>query len=120
MLDYAGVRPTQKLSGNSMKGVLSGTGKFPRDVAFSTWVDGRPEALTINRAVEPYRLVRTPEHKYIIWESKKEALYNLRTDPFEETNLFGDSGSAALLKEMKEKLRSRMKETSDPALPWLA
>ncbi|MDZ4797428.1 MAG: sulfatase-like hydrolase/transferase [Bryobacteraceae bacterium] len=120
MLDYAGIQPAQKLSGVSMKGLLSGRGKFPRDEAFSTWVDGRPEALTVNQAIEPYRLIRTPRHKFIIWESKKEAFFDLQADPFEERNLVADAGSAAVLKRLKEKLRARMKETADPALAWLA
>lgn len=118
MLDYAGIRSSHKLSGTSLRGVLSG-GTFARDAAFSSWNDGRPEALVIRQAVEPYRLVRTPAHKYIIWESKKEALFDLKADPFEEKNLVAEAGSAALLKRMKDRLRARMKETADLAIAWL-
>jgi len=118
ILDYAGIRSTHKLAGTSMRSVLTG-GKFTRDVAFASWNDGRPEGLAIRTPVEPYRLVRTPTTKYILWESKKEALFDLKTDPFEEKNLAPDASHAATLRRMKDKLRARMKETSDPAVAWL-
>jgi hypothetical protein len=38
--------------------------------------DGRPEALSVRRAVEPYRQIRTRTHKLIVWESKTQALYD--------------------------------------------
>jgi arylsulfatase A-like enzyme len=55
ILDCAGVRPSHKLAGKSMRAVLAG-GRFSREAAFSSWNDGRPEALAIRQAVEPYRL----------------------------------------------------------------
>jgi len=88
-------------------------------VAFSSWNDGRPEALFARQAVEPYRVARTLTSKYILWESKKEALFDLRSDPFEEENLAPDAAHAPLLKRMKDRLRARMKETSDAAIAWL-
>jgi arylsulfatase A-like enzyme len=118
ILDFAGVRSSHKLSGSSLRSALTG-GKFPRDAAFAAWNDGRPEALMIRMAVEPYRVARTPEHKYIVWESKKEALFDLKSDPFEEKNLASEAAHAGLLKRMKDRLRARMKETSDPAIAWL-
>ncbi|MBM3740418.1 MAG: hypothetical protein FJW39_32085 [Acidobacteria bacterium] len=119
MLDYAGIRPGHKLSGTSLRGAIAG-GKFARTASYSSWNDGRVEALFAGYAVEPYRVIRTSSEKYIVWESKKEALYDLKTDPFEEKNLVSDAAHAALLKRMKGQLRTRMKETSDPAAAWLA
>jgi arylsulfatase A-like enzyme len=69
--------------------------------------------------VEPYRAVRTPAWKYIVWESKKEALFDLKADPFEEKNLAAEPAHAGAVRAMKERLRSRMKETSDHAAAWL-
>jgi arylsulfatase A-like enzyme len=117
ILDYAGVRSSHKLAGTTMRGAFTG-GKFPRDAAFVSWNDGRPEGLAIREAVEPYRLVRTPAWKYIVWESRKEALFDLHADPSEEKNLTTPEHSATR-KKMKDRLRTRMKETSDPAIVWL-
>ena len=116
--DCAGVRPGHRLSGASLMPVLSG-GKFARGAAFAAWNDGRPEALAVKRAVEPYRVVRTRSHKYILWESKNQALFDLKADPFEESNLASNAAHSALLKEMRERLRVRMRETSDPAVRLL-
>lgn len=118
MLDVAGIRSSHKLSGSSLRAAFTG-GKFARDAAFASWNDGRPEALVVRVAVEPYRLVRTPTHKYIVWESKKEALFDLTADPFEEKNLASDAAYSEVLKRMRNRLRARMKETSDPASAWL-
>jgi hypothetical protein len=62
--------------------------------------------------------VRTPARKYILWESKKEARFDLETDPFEEKSLVSQP-ARPLLKAMRARLRGRMKETSDPAAAWL-
>jgi arylsulfatase A-like enzyme len=118
MLDVAGIRSGHKLSGTSLRPAWSG-GKFARDAAFASWQDGRAKALSAGYAVEPYRAVRTASRKYILWESKKEALFDLAADPFEEKNLVTDAAQAADLKSMRERLRARMKETADPAAGWL-
>lgn len=117
LLDYAGIKPAQKLSGLSLRPALNG-GTFSRDASFSSWNDGRVEALFANMSVEPYRAVRTQKLKYILWESGKQALYQLDTDPFEEKNLANDAQHAGALQAMQTRLRNRMKETSDPAVAW--
>lgn len=118
LLDLAGVRPARKLAGRSLRQALE-TGRWDRDASFAAWNDGRPEALLVPRAVEPYRVVRTPTHKYILWESKKRALFDLRADPAEEKNLAEDAGHAKALGRMRERLARRMRETADPAQAWL-
>jgi N-acetylglucosamine-6-sulfatase len=118
ILDVAGIRSSHRLSGASLRSTFNG-GRFARDAAFSCWNDGRPEALAVRRAVEPYRLVRTTTHKYILWESKKEALFDLESDPFEEKNLISEAALAPVLKAMKRRLQARIRETSDPAAAWL-
>ncbi|MCU0246516.1 MAG: sulfatase-like hydrolase/transferase [Bryobacter sp.] len=118
MLDVAGIRPGHKLSGSSLRPAWSG-GRFARDAAFAVWNDGRPQALVAGYPVEPYRVVRTSTEKYILWESKKEALFDLKTDPFERTNLALQPAQAGRLKAVKNRLRARMKETDDAAAAWL-
>lgn len=118
LLDVAGVRPGHRLSGTSLRPAWSGR-KFGRDVSFSAWNDGRPEALVAGFPVEPYRVARTREWKYIVWESKKEALFDLKADPFEERNVAAEPAYAGAMTRMKARLRARMRETADPAAAWL-
>ena len=115
---YAGVQAAYPLAGRSLRPEIE-TGRSKREAAFAVWNDGRPEALVIRRAVEPYRVVRTRTLKYILWESKKQALFDLRTDPGEDHNLVEEARSAKELAEMRARLAQRMKETSDPARSWL-
>jgi len=117
-LDYAGARPAYPLAGRSLRAEFE-AGRSKREAAFAAWNDGRPEALVVRRAVEPYRVVRTRTHKYILWESKKQALFDLRSDPGEERDLAGESGQAKVLARMRELLAQRIQETSDPARAWL-
>lgn len=117
-LDYAGVRPAYPMAGRSLRQEIE-RGRSRREAAFAVWNDPRPEALVIRKAVEPYRVARTRTHKYILWESKKQALFDLRADPAEENNLAGDAGHAGTLARMRALLEQRMKETADPARAWL-
>jgi hypothetical protein len=88
---------------------------------FAVWNDGRPEGLAINVAVEPYRLVRTRFYKYILWESKREALYEPDKDPGEERNLAEKPTRLhkQVIAEMRGALEERMVETNDPARAWM-
>jgi hypothetical protein len=63
--------------------------------------------------------VRTPTHKFIVWESKKTALFDLRSDPHEEKNLAAEPAQKTVLAQLKSRIRARMKATADPAISWL-
>ena len=120
-LDYAGVKPEYELAGSSLRQELT-IGQSKREFAFSTWNDGRVEALAVRRAVEPYRVVRTRFYKYILWESKKQALFDPSKDPGETSNL-ADRPTAThkqVIAEMRGALQDRMARTSDPARSWLS
>ncbi|MFN7924364.1 MAG: sulfatase-like hydrolase/transferase [Bryobacteraceae bacterium] len=117
-LDYAGVKPSHALAGTSLRSVLAGH-RFSRDAAFASWNDGRPEGLAIMQAVEPYRAVRTRSLKYVLWESRKQALFDLAADPHEDRDLSADSAHATDLRKMRSRLEARMKATADSAIAWL-
>jgi arylsulfatase A-like enzyme len=116
-LDLAGVTPAYPLAGRSLRSYLA-SGRGNIDEGFSVWADGRVEALAVRRAVEPYRLVRTRTHKYILWESKKEALFAL-SDNAEANDLGSKPADRKLRSELRNRLEARMKRTEDPARRWL-
>jgi arylsulfatase A-like enzyme len=117
-LEMAGVEPAYRLAGRSLRPLLT-TGKGNAEAAFAVWDDGRPEALAVRTVVEPYRLVRTRRHKYIVWESGRQALYDWQSDAGEDRNLIDEAKLAAVARELKERLRARMEETGDRARRWL-
>ena len=117
LLDYAGVRPAYALSGGSLRPELTGR-PSRRQHSFAVWNDGRPEGLATRQAVEPYRVVRSRTHKLIVWESGKQALYEIDGDPGETNNLFSKRQQLAV--ELRKVLARRMRTTNDPALGWLS
>jgi arylsulfatase A-like enzyme len=117
-LDLAGATPAYRLAGRSIRNDLTG-GKSAFQAAFSTWDDGRPEALAVRRTVEPYRLVRTRQHKLIVWESGRQALYDWKADPGEENDLIAKPEHAKTARELRKMLLARMQETGDHARKWL-
>jgi arylsulfatase A-like enzyme len=118
-LDYAGLTPEYPLAGRSIRVELA-TGRSGKEAAFAAWADGRPEALSVRRAVEPYRLARSRTHKYILWESGREGLFDLRSDPQEERDLAAGSSHAKTREYFRELLAARMKNTGDPAAAWIS
>ena len=51
--------------------------------------------------------LRTATHKYIEYPDGSAQLFDLVRDPYEMTNLAGDPGQAALLAELRDRLRER-------------
>lgn len=117
-LDLAGVKPARQLAGRSLKALLT-TGAGGPEEGFSVWDDGRPEALTIRQAVEPYRLIRTRRHKLIVWESGKQSCFDIVKDIVEERDLIADPASKEIVARLRQRLETRMRETNDHAIAWL-
>jgi arylsulfatase A-like enzyme len=118
-LDLAGIRPAYPLAGKSIASYLR-TGRGNRKAAFSVWDDGRPEGLAVGVAVEPYRLVRTDRHKLVVFESRKQSLYDCVADPGEERDLIDDPKAATVRRKLTGLLRARMRQTNDHAAAWLS
>jgi len=119
-LDYAGVKPAYKLSGVTLREELT-MGRSKHEHGFAAWNDGRPEGLAVRVAVEPYRVARTRFYKYILWESKKEALYEPDKDHGETKNLAIHPSKLhkQVIAEMRGGLEERMVDTDDPARAWM-
>ncbi len=115
-LELAGARVPREFSGQSLLPLLAGSDK--REEGFCEWDDGAVGALATQRSVEPYRQARTRTHKYVLWESGREELYDFTRDPQERDNLAGAAPAAALRRDLAARLRRWMDRTSDPALAW--
>jgi hypothetical protein len=73
----------------------------------------------VKKPVKPYRLVRTRTHKLIVWQSGRQALYDIRTDVGEERDLLGSAVAPRIAFDLRAALARRMKETNDKAIEWL-
>jgi N-sulfoglucosamine sulfohydrolase len=135
--DIVGIQHPAWLEGKSMMPVIRGEKEEINDEVFAE--------VTFHAAYEPKRAVRTQRYKYIRrfgdkhtpvlpncddglskslwveygWKNIKlpeESLYDLIFDPGEHNNLVTDSGSKALLAEMRQRLDRWMEATNDPLL----
>jgi len=86
ILDLAGVSAPPHLMGKSLVPLLKDPDGKVRDYVVSECV-GPPE----KRLGTGHRMVRTDRFKYILSSSDEEAFFDLRTDPYEMTNLIADS-----------------------------
>jgi N-sulfoglucosamine sulfohydrolase len=135
--DFLGIERPPFLQGVSLMALLRGEAGQVREEVFagSTW----------HAAYEPQRAVRTRRHKYIRrwgerrtpvlantddgpskelliengWAERElapEQLYDLVFDPNEANNLLEDPGYAAVLADLRGRLRGWMEQTEDPLL----
>lgn len=117
-LDLAQVKPAYRFAGRSLKQFFTG-GRDQREAAFAAWDDGRPEALAVRRAIEPYRLARTRRYKYVLRESGSEELFDWENDPAEECNLIHENSHQGAARNLRALLRKRLAETEDRAIRWM-
>lgn len=117
-LEQAGVKPARPLAGRPLTKLMR-TGKGGPEAGFSVWDDGRPEGLATRKPVEPYRLVRTRTHKLIVWESRRQALFDLRADFAEQHNLLDTSSGEKLAAPLRRLLARRLQSTGDRAAAWM-
>lgn len=109
-LNLAGATVPREFAGESLMPLLGG--RDQREEGFCEWDDSAPGALATGEQVEPYRMARTRTHKYIVWQSGREALYDFAKDPQELNDL---SGSApALKRDLRSRHRRWMERTQDP------
>lgn len=136
--DYIGAPIPAWVEGKSFLPVLRGASPEVNEEIFSE--------VTYHAAYEPKRAVRTKRYKYIkrfdgrtltvlpncddglsktVWLNAgwqknpiehEEELYDLIFDPAERNNLIADHNHAAAATEMRSRLQSWMKRTSDPLL----
>jgi arylsulfatase A-like enzyme len=103
----AGVKPPAGLDGADFSAFLTGRAdRPPRDYAF----------LQMLYAYVPWpgwRAIRTRQYMYARLKDKPWLLFDVLKDPYEMTNLVKDEASAALVKEMDDRLSAVMKDVGD-------
>jgi arylsulfatase A-like enzyme len=114
LLSLAGIQAPRKWPGHDLTQALAG--KLRIGEAFAEWSD--EESPKFGKLA--YRVVRTPAHKLIVWKdpARGDELYDLKTDPVESRNLSRDPGVAAIVRDLRSRLRVWMEKNQDPALAW--
>ncbi len=139
ILDAIGLSTPTDMEGMSILGIASDGDAPPiRDAIFSE--------MTYHSSYIPIRAIRTRAYKYIrnytdrplglgdagddpyaadlqalgdqryLLPRPKEELYHLESDPNEQVNLIDDSSHAAALSDLRARLDTHMRDTSDPFL----
>jgi arylsulfatase A-like enzyme len=137
ILDLAGVQIPAGVQGRSLMPLLDRNSYSPRDEIFGE--------LTYHDYYDPRRSVRTGEYKLIVnfssapafmdpsqsWRPRSDTvvpanvtltyhstieLFDLKNDPWEQRDISRNPQYAAVLSDMRSRLRKHMETTSDPLL----
>lgn len=121
ILDYAGVPIPKTMQGESFRAVLAGNTPedWKKSMYYQYWMQFEPSAVPAHLGVRThdYKLIfyygdglglvgttdtwKTP----VTWE-----LYDLKKDPFELNNIYGDKGFKKITKELKEEILRLQKQ----------
>jgi arylsulfatase A-like enzyme len=108
-LDLLGQPIPANVQGRSLlRGVTAGE-SCGQDAVFAAH-HGRPGP---ERKLIGGRMIRTPTHKYCMYTTGEEELYDLAADPHEMRNLAGQASLRALQAELRSRLAAWMRETAD-------
>jgi N-acetylglucosamine-6-sulfatase len=110
LLELAGVQPGADLQGRSLVPVLE---RDPQDWRSSFLVEYYSDTVFPRVHQMGYVAARTARHKYIQYRELKgmDELYDLETDPFEETNIIARPDAAGTLERMQAELRRLLEQT---------
>jgi N-acetylglucosamine-6-sulfatase len=111
LLELAGLKPAASLQGRSLVPIL---GQVPTAWRESFLIEYFSDTVFPRILNMGYSAVRTTRAKYIEYRDLQgmNELYDLEADPYEEHNLIGSPGAAALLKSMQAELQRLLQETA--------
>jgi N-acetylglucosamine-6-sulfatase len=114
LLEVAGVKPGADIQGRSLVPVLR---QDARDWRSSFLIEYFTDTVFPRIRNMGYVAARTARHKYIQYRELRgmDELYDLETDPFEETNLIDRPDAREVLQRMQAELKSLLEETRFPA-----
>ena len=102
ILEIAGVAVPEHVQGTSLVPLLTSRKKSVQDVILMEYYSHEnPFAWTVNT---DYRAIRSGNYKYIRWLRFDDTaeLYDLKNDPYEQTNLASDPSYAKLVSELRD------------------
>jgi arylsulfatase A-like enzyme len=108
ILAYAGIKPPAAMQGADISPLYLASDKpaWRDEFFYELDLGGKPDKIPASQA-----LVRK-DFKFILWtDFKREQLFDLKADPFEETDIIGDPSKRELVGDM----RSRLTELKDAA-----
>ena len=110
LLEVAGLKPGAEIQGRSLVPVLKGEA---RDWRASFLIEYFTDTVFPRIRNMGYVAVRTARHKYIHYRELQgmDELYDLESDPDEETNIIGRSGAQETLRHMQAELRRLTEQT---------
>ena len=111
LLDLAGIRAPETMQGRSFLPLA--VGKAVADWR-KDWLYEYYEYPAFQN-VKPHRGIRTERYKFIHFftEPQEYELYDLKADPNEDRNLYGNPGYAALTETLRARLTALRSETGD-------
>ena len=134
MLDYAGIAIPKKLTGRSVRPIVSG--KPPADWRDHIVIQNHfAQAVPVDgiRAAAQGRMVRTKQYKYCVYDhgTQRESLVDMKNDPLETKNIATDPSSKEIIKthrklllafaaRHKDPLAAEMLANGMPAIPFEA
>jgi len=115
LLEVAGLQPGAEIQGRSLVPVLK---KQAREWRASFLIEYFSDTVFPRIRNMGYVAARTARHKYITYRELKgmDELYDLETDPYEETNIIDRSDARETIQQMQAELR-RLMEQSRYAAP---
>lgn len=110
LLDVAGLEPDAGIQGRSLVPVLTGQA---RDWRSSFLIEYFSDTVFPRIRNMGYAAARTERHKYIQYRELQgmDELYDLETDPYEETNLIDRPEARDTLQRMQAELRHLLEQT---------
>jgi N-acetylglucosamine-6-sulfatase len=111
LLEVAGLQPGAEVQGRSLVPVLK---KEAREWRTSFLIEYFTDTVFPRIRNMGYVAVRTSRHKYINYRELQgmDELYDLDTDPYEETNIIDRPGAQETLQKMKAELQRLIEQTS--------
>jgi len=110
LLEVAGLQPGAEVQGRSLVPVLK---KEAREWRTSFLIEYFTDTVFPRIRNMGYVAVRTSRHKYINYRELQgmDELYDLDTDPYEETNIIDHSDARETLQKMQAELKRLLEQT---------
>jgi arylsulfatase A-like enzyme len=109
MLEVMAAEPPKSMQGRSLLPDLRAGRSCGRDAVFAEH-HGRPGP---DRRLVSCRMVRTATHKYSLYSTGEEELYDLADDPGEAANLAAGNQHRGVKAELRGRLEAWMRQTGD-------